>query len=85
MEELYQLIEKKIQESGYPGSVDGEEIYNEVCDEIDQKEDGSYLLMVKKDGGIFYEYHVVILEDQFDLTALDIHAPDQIYHVDFDA
>lgn len=85
MEELYQLIEKKIQESGYPGSVDGEEIYNEVCDEIDQKEDGSYLLMVKKDGDIFYEYHVVILEDQFDLTALDIHVPDQIYHVDFDA
>lgn len=85
MDELYQLIERKIQDSGYPGSVSGEEIYNEVCDEIEQKEPGSYLLMVKKDGDVFYEYKVVILEDQFDLTALDIHTPGQIYHVDFDA
>lgn len=85
MDELYQLIEEKIKDSGYPGSVDGEEIYNEVCDEIEQKEPGSYLLMVKKDGDVFYEYKVVILEDQFDLTALDIHTPEQVYHVDFDA
>lgn len=85
MDELYQLIEEKIKDSGYPGSVDGEEIYNEVCDEIEQKEPGSYLLMVKKDGNVFYEYKVVILEDQFDLTALDIHTPEQVYHVDFDA
>lgn len=85
MDELYQLIEEKIKDSGYPGSVSGEEIYNEVCDEIEQKEPGSYLLMVKKDGDVFYEYKVVILEDQFDLTALDIHTPEQVYHVDFDS
>lgn len=85
MDELYQLIERKIRDSGYPGSVRGEDIYNEVCDEIEQKEPGNYLLMVKKDGDVFYEYKVVILEDQFDLTALDIHTPGQIYHVDFDA
>lgn len=85
MEELYQLIEEKISGSGYPVQVDGEEIYHEVCDEIDQKEPGSYLLMVKKDGDVFFEYKVRILEDQFDLTALDIHTPEQIYHVDFDA
>lgn len=85
MEELYQLIEEKIARSGYPVPVSGEEIYNEVCDEIDQKEPGAYLLMVKKDGDVFFEYKVNILEDQFDLTALDIHTPEQIYHVDFDA
>lgn len=85
MEELYQLIEEKISRSGYPAPVNGEEIYNEVCDEIDQKEPGTYLLMVKKDGDVFFEYKVTILDDQFDLTALDIHTPEQIYHVDFDA
>lgn len=85
MEELYQLIEEKINGSGYLQPVSGEEIYNEVCDEMEQKEPGTYLFMVKKDSGIFYEYHVTILEDQFDLTALDIHTPDEVYHVDFDA
>lgn len=85
MDELYRLIEEKIKGSGYSGSINGEEVYNEVCDEIEHKEPGSYLLMVKKEGDIFYEYKVIILEDQFDLTALDIHTPEQVYHVDFDA
>lgn len=85
MEELYQFIEEKIKGSGYPEPVSGKDIYNEVCDEIDQKEPGAYLLMVKKDGDVFFEYTVTILEDQFDLTALDIHTPGQVYHIDFDA
>lgn len=85
MEELYQLIEEKIARSGYPAPVNGEEIYNEVCDEIDQKEPGSYLLMVKKEGDVFFEYKVTVLDEQFDLTAVDIHTTEQVYHVDFDA
>ena len=37
MEELYQLIEEKIRNAGYNGAVDGEEIYSEICDEIEGK------------------------------------------------
>lgn len=85
MEELFKMIEQKIQESGYPGPVDGEEIYNELCDEIEQKEPGSYLFMSKKEDGIFYEYSVDVMEDQFNLSYLDIHTPLRIFHIDFDA
>ena len=35
MEELYRTIEETIKTSGCPFPADGEEIYNEICDEID--------------------------------------------------
>ena len=34
MEELYRMIEDKIYASGYEGKVSGEEIYDEICDEL---------------------------------------------------
>ena len=48
MEELYQQIEEKIHAAGYHNPVDGEEIYNEICDEIDGKGNGTYLLLCQK-------------------------------------
>ena len=41
MEEIYRIIEEKIKASGYLGEVNGEEIYEEICDEIEEKEEGS--------------------------------------------
>ena len=37
MEELYKAIEEKIKSSGYKGSVNGKDIYWEICDEIEEK------------------------------------------------
>ena len=37
MEEIYRLIEDKIKAAGYNGAVSGEEIYDEICDEIEDK------------------------------------------------
>lgn len=85
MEELYRLIEKKIKDSGYPGAVNGEEIYNEICDEMEQKENGSYLFMIKKTDDAYFECRVDIMDEEFDLPYMDIHAGDVVYHVDFDA
>ena len=85
MKELYRLIEKKIKDAGYPGVVDGEELYNNICDEMEDKENGSYLLMIKGEGNVHFECRVDILDEQFDLPYVDIHAGDQVYHVDFDA
>lgn len=85
MEELYQLIEEKIKASGYPDEVSGEAIYNEICDEMEQKENGSYLLMIKQDGDVYLECKVDIMDENFDLPFMDIHAGDKVYHVDFDA
>lgn len=85
MEELYRVIEAKIKASGYPGKVDGAAIYNEICDEMEQKENGSYLLMIKQDGEVYFECKVDIMDENFDLPFMDIHDGDKVYHVDFDA
>lgn len=84
MEEFYQAIEEAIRTAGYKGPVDGEEIYNEICDEIEDKEPGAYIFMSKKTEDTFFEYKIQIFEDQFNLSIIDIHTTDQVYHVDFD-
>lgn len=84
MEELYQMIEDKIQAAGYTGSVDGFDVYEEICDEIEDKEVGTYIFMSKKTDDVFFEYKVEVLEEEFNLAYIDIHTPDKVYHVDFD-
>lgn len=85
MEELYRLLEQKIKNSGYPGNIDGEEFYNEISDEADEKENGTYIFMIKKSDTVFYQGVMEILDDQFDLHTMDIHVGETVYHVDFDA
>ena len=46
MEELYRAIEEKIKASGYTGLFTGEEVYNDICDEIEDKENGTYLFII---------------------------------------
>ena len=84
MEELYRLIEEKIYASGYEGSVSGADIYDEICDEIEDKEEGSYIFMSKKEDDVIYEYKIDVMEDQFNLSYLDIKVNGKTYHIDFD-
>ena len=85
MEELYRMIEEKIKNSGYPDEIDGREFYNEVSDEADSKDNGTYLFMIKKSDTVFYQGCMDILDEQFDLHYVDIHDGEKTYHVDFDA
>ena len=85
MDEIYRIIEEKIKESGYTGAVNGYEIYNEICDFIDDKENGTLIFMSKKEDDVVYEYNVEIHEDDFNLSYVEIKADDQVYHIDFDA
>ena len=85
MEEIYRLIEEKIANSGYTGYVNGEEIYDEICDEIEDKEIGSYIFMSKKEDDVLFEYKIDVMDEQFNLSYIDINTPDKKYHVDFDA
>ena len=39
MNELYELIEKKIKESGYPRQISGADVYDDICDQIDGSSD----------------------------------------------
>ncbi len=84
MEEFYQAIEEAIRMTGYQGPVDGEEIYDEICDEIEDKEPGAYVFMSKKTDDTFFEYKIQVFEDQFNLSSIDIHSLNQVYHADFD-
>ena len=84
MEEFYQAIEDAIRKSGYEGSVNGQDIYDEICDEIEDKEPGAYVFMSKKTDEIFFEYKIQIFEDQFNLSAIDIHSSGTVYHADLD-
>ena len=83
MEELYRMIEDKIYASGYEGQVNGEDIYDEICDEIEDKEEGSYIFMSKKEDDTIYEYKIDVMEDQFNLSYLDIKVDGKTYHIDF--
>ena len=85
MEEIYKMIEEKIKASGYTGDVDGAEIYNEICDEIEDKEVGEYIFMSKKTDEVFFEYKIQVLEDQFNLSYVKIHDGGNVFDVDFDS
>ncbi|MDF2885932.1 MAG: hypothetical protein K0R23_317 [Lacrimispora sp.] len=84
MEEFYRAIEEAIGNTGYDGPVNGQEIYDEICDEIEDKEPGAYVFMSKKTDVVFYEYKIQIFEDQFNLSAIDIHDGEKVYHADLD-
>ena len=51
MDELFRIIEDKIRTAGYAGPVDGLEIYEEICDQMEDKENGTYLFLSKHQDG----------------------------------
>lgn len=84
MEDIYKIIEEKIMNAGYKEELSGCKIYNEICDEIEDKENGTYIIMVKKTEDVFFEYKVDIMTDDFNLLYIDIHEGEKVYHVDFE-
>ncbi len=84
MEEIFQAIEQKIKESGYPGSVSGAAVYDDICDQIDGKENGTYLLLSKFEEDVVFEYQITILDEQFNLETLKIKAPEGEFDINFD-
>lgn len=84
MEEFYKAIEDKIKASGYPGEVNGEDIYNDICDQMEEKENGTYLFLSKKDNGVVFEYKVDILDESFNLSYVHITANNDTFYIDFD-
>ena len=84
MDELYQIIEQKIKASGYPREISGAKVYNDICDQIEGKENGTYLFLSKKDNGVVFEYKVDILDESFNLSYVHITANNDTFHIDFD-
>ena len=85
MNELYELIEQKIKESGYPREISGEAVYNDICDQIEGKENRIYLLLSKFEEDVIFEYHITIRDEDFNLGILTMRTPEGTFEVDFDA
>lgn len=83
MNELYQLIEERIKSAGYPGKISGREFYDDINDEADEKENGTYIFLIKKTEELMYKGCMTIIDDQFDLHYVDILEGENTYHVDF--
>ena len=84
MEELYKAIEKKIKESGFLREVDGRDVYDDICEQIEDKEPGSYIMLSKFYDDVVFEYTVTVMEDQFNLSTLTITDNGEKYVIDFD-
>ena len=84
MEELYKFIEDKIKASGYPRSISGEDVYNDICDQIDGKENGAYILLSKFDDDVVFEYNITIMDEEFNLGLLTMTTPEGVFKADFD-
>ncbi len=84
MNELYEDIEQKIKASGYPRAISGEDVYNDICDQIDGKENGTYLLLSKFEEDVVFEYHITIQDEDFNLGILTMRTPEGVFEADFD-
>ncbi|MCR4955507.1 MAG: hypothetical protein K6A30_02330 [Lachnospiraceae bacterium] len=84
MNQLYEMIEERIEASGYPEKIDGRTFYNDISREAEEQDLGDYIFCLKKEEDLFYRGCMTILEDQFDLHYVDILKGDEKYHIDFD-
>ena len=84
MNELYEAIEKKIKSSGYPRLISGEDVYDDICDQIEGKENGSYVLLSKFEDDVIFEYHITIMDHEFNLGILTMRLPEGVYAANFD-
>ena len=84
MEELYRAIEEKIKASGYPREISGERVYDDICDQIEGKENGMYILLSKFEEAVVFEYHITILDDDFNLGLLTMRTPEGVFETNFD-
>ena len=84
MEELYRAIEKKIKDAGYPRAISGEAVYGDICDQIEGKENGSYVLLSKFEDDVIFEYHITVMDDEFNLGVLTMRTPEGVFETDFD-
>ena len=84
MEELYKAIEKKIKDTEYPRSVSGEAVYGDICDQIEGKENGSYVLLSKFEDDVIFEYHITVMDNEFNLGILTMRTPEGVFETDFD-
>ena len=84
MNELYEMIEKKIRKSGYPREISGRDVYDDICDQMEGKENGAYVLLSKFEEDVIFEYHITVMDDEFNLGILTMRTPEGVFETNFD-
>ena len=59
-------------------------VYEDICDQIEGKENGSYVLLSKFEDDVIFEYHITIMDHEFNLGILTMRLPEGIYAANFD-
>ena len=75
---------EKIKAAGYPREISGQAVYEDICDQIEGKENGSYVLLSKFEDDVIFEYHITIMDHEFNLGILTMRLPEGIYAANFD-
>ncbi len=78
------MIEKKIRESGYPREISGMDVYDDICDQMEGKENGAYVLLSKFEEDVIFEYHITVMDDEFNLGILTMRTPEGVFETNFD-
>lgn len=84
MNRFYKMIEERIAASGYPGKIKGKIFYEDICEEAADKENGTYMFIIKKTDTLTYQGCVTLMDEEMDLHYVDITEGESKYHVDFD-
>ena len=70
MNKFYKALEEKIKASGYPREISGRDVYNDICDQIEDD--------------VTFEYHITIQDEGFNLGILTMRTPEGVFQTDFD-
>ena len=49
-----------------------------------KEENGSYVLLSKVEDDVIFEYHITVMDDEFNLGLLTIRTPEGVFETDFD-
>ena len=64
--------------------ISGRGVYNDICDQIEDKENGTYLVLSKFEDDVTFEYHITIQDEGFNLGILTMRTPEGVFQTDFD-
>jgi hypothetical protein len=84
VEQIYRAIEQKIKDAGFERQVNGADVYDDICEQIDDKEPGTYLCISKFFADVVFEYTIVVMEEEFNLSTLTIVEGEKRTVIDFD-
>ena len=60
------------------------DVYDDICEQIDDKEPGTYLCISKFFDDVVFEYTIVVMEGEVNLSILTIVEGDNRIEIDFD-